>query len=122
MLGLNLEVAWSFCLVWLLLRLVLLVYVLFLYAVGAEFLDMKSGLSDLIETWRGHLLDHMTTAIFDEANRNGVDLTARGFPAGMLAETLLDRLDGIKARTIDPEAQRQAARIQIKLIDTVLKT
>ena len=88
---------------------------------GAEFLDMKSNLSDLIGHWRGQLQDHMSTEIAAEAARNGVDLSARGFTAEMLAEALLDRLDGIKARTIDPQAQLQAARVQISLIDAVLK-
>lgn len=88
---------------------------------GAEFLDMKSNLSDLIGNWRGLLLDHLSLAIAAEAERNGVDLSARGFTAGLLAEALLDRLDGIKARTMDPQAQLQAARVQIRLIDTVLQ-
>ena len=88
---------------------------------GAEFLDMKSGLSDLIGTWRGQLLDHMTKAIALEGLGNGVDLAEKGLPAPMLADALLDRLDGIKARTIDPEVQRQAARVQIMLINGVLQ-
>lgn len=88
---------------------------------GAEFLDMKSNLSDLIGHWRGLLLDHISTAIAAEAERNGVDLSAKGFTAETLAEALLDRLDGIKARTMDPQAQLQAARIQISLIDAVLQ-
>jgi len=89
---------------------------------GAEFLDMKSSLADLIGTWRAGLVEHITTAIESEALRNGVDLTARGFPAGMLADTLMDGLDGIKARTIDPDAQRRAAAAQIRLIGLVLKS
>ena len=60
-------------------------------------------------------------AIAAEAERNGVDLSTRGFTAEMLAEALLDRLDGIKARTIDPQAQLQAARVQISLINAVLQ-
>lgn len=88
---------------------------------GSEFLDMKSGLSDLITDWRGQLLDLMTLAIDAEAKRTGVDLGAKTFTAVMLAESLMDRLDGIKARTIDSEAQRQASRIQISLIDQALQ-
>jgi|JI10StandDraft_1071094.scaffolds.fasta_scaffold299087_3 AcrR family transcriptional regulator len=88
---------------------------------GAEFLDMKSSLADLIGTWRGHLLDQIADAIASEARRTGVDLVGKGFPARMLADTLMDRLDGVKARTVDPDAQRQAARIQIRLIDNVLQ-
>lgn len=89
---------------------------------GAEFLDMKSNLSDLIGGWRGLLLDHISSAVAAEAERNGVDLSASGFTAGMLAEALLDRLDGIKARTVDPALQLQAARVQIRLIDAVLRS
>lgn len=88
---------------------------------GAEFLDMKSGLSDLIGGWRGQLLDLMTLAIDAEAKRTGVDLGAKSFTAEMLAESLMDRLDGIKARTIDPEAQRQASKVQIGLINQALQ-
>jgi AcrR family transcriptional regulator len=88
---------------------------------GAEFLDMKSGLGDLIGIWRGQLMEYITAAITSEAIRNGVDLAAKGLPAEMLADTLLDQLDGIKARTIDPDAQRKAAQIQIRLIGSVLQ-
>jgi AcrR family transcriptional regulator len=88
---------------------------------GSEFLDMKSGLSDLIGIWRDQLLKLMTQAITTEAARNFVDLGAQGLTAELLAESLMDRLDGIKARTIDPEAQRQASRVQIRLIARALQ-
>jgi AcrR family transcriptional regulator len=88
---------------------------------GSEFLDMKSSISDLIGAWREQLLDLMTAAIAAERNRTGVDLGASGLTAELLAECLMDRLDGIKARTTDPEAQRQASRVQIKLIARALQ-
>ncbi|RVA24980.1 TetR/AcrR family transcriptional regulator, partial [Mesorhizobium sp. M7D.F.Ca.US.004.03.1.1] len=45
---------------------------------GAELLDMKSSLGDLVGCWRGRLGKHIAGAIEGEAARNGVDLAARG--------------------------------------------
>ncbi|RUX47845.1 TetR/AcrR family transcriptional regulator, partial [Mesorhizobium sp. M7A.F.Ca.CA.002.09.1.1] len=53
--------------------------------------------------------------------RNGVDLAARGLSAQLLADMLLDGLEGMKARIRDPEGQRQAAAALIRVIDLTLK-
>lgn len=88
---------------------------------GAELLDMKSSLGDLVGCWRGALVEHIAAAIHGEAARNGVDLAARGLSTQLLAEMLLDGLEGMKARISDPEGQRQAAAALVKVIDLALK-
>lgn len=88
---------------------------------GAELLDMKSSLGDLVGCWRGGLVEHIAAAIEGEAARNGADLTAKGLSAQLLADMLLDGLEGMKARISDPSGQRQAAAALIRVIDLTLK-
>ena len=88
---------------------------------GAELLDMKSSLGDLVGCWRGGLVEHIAAAIEGEAARNGADLTAKGLSAQLLADMLLDGLEGMKARISDPDGQRQAAAALIRVIDVTLK-
>lgn len=88
---------------------------------GAELLDMKSSLGDLVGCWRGGLVEHIAAAIEGEAARNGADLTAKGLSAQLLADMLLDGLEGMKARISDPGGQRQAAAALIRVIDLTLK-
>lgn len=88
---------------------------------GAELLDMKSSLGDLVVCWRDGLGEHIAAAIQGEAARNGVDLAARSLSTQLLADMLLDGLEGMKARISDPEAQRQAAAALIRVIDLALK-
>ena len=82
---------------------------------------MKSSLGDLVGCWRGALVEHIAAAIHGEAARNGVDLAARGLSTQLLADMLLDGLEGMKTRISDPEGQRQAAAALIKVIDLALK-
>jgi AcrR family transcriptional regulator len=88
---------------------------------GAELLDMKSSLADLVGCWRGRLVEHIAKAVQSEAGRNGVDLAAKGLSARLLADMLLDGLEGMKTRISDPDEQRQAAAALIKVIDLALK-
>jgi AcrR family transcriptional regulator len=87
---------------------------------GAELLDMKSSLADLVGCWRGGLVDHIATAIQGEAGRNGVDLATRGLSAKLLAAMLLDGLEGMKMRINDPDEQRHATAALIRVIDLAL--
>jgi AcrR family transcriptional regulator len=87
---------------------------------GAELLDMKSSLADLVECWRGGLVEHIAAAIRNEVGQNGVDLAAKGLSAKLLADMLLDGLEGMKMRISDPDEQRQAARALIRVIDLAL--
>lgn len=88
---------------------------------GAELLDMKSSLADLIGCWRGGLVAHIATAIEDEAAGNVVDLAAKDLSPRLLADMLFDGLEGMKMRISDPDEQRQAAAALIKVIDLSLK-
>lgn len=88
---------------------------------GAELVDMKSSLGDLVGCWRGGLVEHIAAAIESEAARNGVDLAAKGLSTQLLADMLLDGLEGMKARISDPDRQRQAAAALIRVIDLTLK-
>ncbi|CCV11019.1 TetR/AcrR family transcriptional regulator [Mesorhizobium sp. STM 4661] len=88
---------------------------------GAELLDMKSSVADLVGCWRGGLVEHVATAIEDEAVGNGVDLAAKGLSAKLLADMLLDGLEGMKTRISDPDQQRQAAAALIRVIDLALQ-
>jgi hypothetical protein len=88
---------------------------------GAELLDLKSSLADLIGRWRADLFEHIAGAVESEARTNGVDLAAKGLSAGLLADMMLDGLDGMKTRITDPDEQRQAAAALIRVIDLVLK-
>ena len=88
---------------------------------GAELVDMKSSLGDLVGCWRGGLVEHIAAAIQDEATRNGVDLAAKGLSTQLLADMLLDGLEGMKARISDPEVQRQAAAALVNVIGLTLK-
>ncbi|TIU28962.1 MAG: TetR/AcrR family transcriptional regulator, partial [Mesorhizobium sp.] len=67
------------------------------------------------------LVGHVAAAIEDEAAGNGVDLTAKGLSAKLLADMLLDGLEGMKTRISDPEEQRQAAAALIRVIDLALR-
>jgi AcrR family transcriptional regulator len=88
---------------------------------GAELLDMKSSLADLIGCWRSRFSEHVAAAIQSEAGRNGVDLSAKGLSAKLLADMLLDGLEGMKMRISDPDEQRRAAAALIKVIDLALQ-
>ncbi|RUW69947.1 MULTISPECIES: TetR/AcrR family transcriptional regulator [unclassified Mesorhizobium] len=87
---------------------------------GAELLDMKSSVADLVGCWRGGLVEHIARAIEAEAKGNGVDLAAKGLSARLLADMLLDGLEGMKTRISNPDEQRQAAAALIRVIDLVL--
>lgn len=88
---------------------------------GAELLDMKSSLADLVGCWRDGLGAHIATAIENEARRNGTDLAAEGLSARLLADMLLDGLEGMKARISDPDEQRTAVAALVKVIDLALQ-
>jgi AcrR family transcriptional regulator len=88
---------------------------------GAELLDMKSSLADLVGCWRDGLGAHIGTAIENEARRNGTDLAAKGLSARLLADMLLDGLEGMKARISDPDEQRTAVAALVKVIDLALQ-
>lgn len=89
---------------------------------GAELLDMKNSLAgDLAAVWREKLGSAFGTAIAAEAERTKVDLAARGLTASALADLLLDGLEGMKSRVLDPDGQREGARRLVTVIALALK-
>jgi len=89
---------------------------------GSELLDLKHSIAaDLIQNWRKSLGRHVCRAIAEEAQRRGLDLARRGLSAEILAEMLLDGLEGAKTRTSDPDQQLRAVYALVTVIDLALK-
>jgi AcrR family transcriptional regulator len=89
---------------------------------GAEMLDMKNSLAgDIVGGWRERLVELFARAIDGEAVRTGTELSARGLSAPVLANLLLDGLEGMKTRANDPDAQRKGASELIRVIELALK-
>lgn len=89
---------------------------------GAEILDMKTSLAaDLACNWHDGLVGHFTAAIAREAAGNGVDPATRGFSAEQLADFLLDGLEGMKARSSDPDRQAEMAAALIRVVERAVQ-
>jgi AcrR family transcriptional regulator len=89
---------------------------------GAEILDRKNSLAaDLATDWRGELIGTFRQAIAAEAERNKVDLAARGLTAEALADLLFDGLEGMKSRVTTAEAQREGAQRLVNVIALALQ-
>lgn len=89
---------------------------------GEELLDLKSELAGgLVEEWHTTLARIYRAAIASEAAQREVDLASLGLSADVLAELLLDGLQGVKTRTRDIEAQRNAARQMLRVLEIVLQ-
>jgi AcrR family transcriptional regulator len=88
---------------------------------GAEMVEMKGSLAgDLAADWRHRLAARLTLAIDEEAARNGAGLQSSGVSAKALADMLLDGLQGMKARTPDPDCQRRGAQALVAIVEIVL--
>ncbi len=84
---------------------------------GSELLDVKNDLAaDLLGEWQMAMTSLFATFIEAEADRAGIDLDGKNLSAGDLAETLLDGLEGMKARIQDAAQQASAARRLVRLI------
>lgn len=89
---------------------------------GAELIDMKNELAGgLMQEWHETSVGLFSRAIEAEAAATGVDLGARGLTANVLAELLVDGLEGVKHRVSDVEAQRTALCQLIRVIELALK-
>lgn len=89
---------------------------------GAELIDMKNDLAgDLMQEWHERSVGLFQNAIEAEARSSGVDLQARGLTAHVLAELLVDGLEGVKHRVADVETQRTSLRQLIRVIELALK-
>ncbi|MDQ6433940.1 helix-turn-helix domain-containing protein [Mesorhizobium sp. LHD-90] len=89
---------------------------------GADILDAKSKLAaDLLLSWKRDLGGIMRDAITVEAQRSGVDLAAGELSPEMLAQFLLDGIEGMKSRLTDPAQQRKAVRGLVKIVERTLQ-
>lgn len=89
---------------------------------GPEILDMKNSLAgDLIAQWREEMDSALEAAIAAEAERNGVDLAARGLTARAVAEVLLDAGEGMRLRLGDPAANLTAAKSVARVLAAALR-
>ncbi|PSJ52592.1 TetR/AcrR family transcriptional regulator [Kumtagia ephedrae] len=89
---------------------------------GADILDAKSNLAaDLLLSWKRDLAGIMRDAIEQEVRRSGVDLSARDLSAEMLAQFLLDGIEGMKSRLTAPEQQRKALRGLVRIVEAALQ-
>lgn len=89
---------------------------------GAEIMDLKGELAgDLVGVWHQALADMFRNAVNAEVERTGVDLKQRGLCAEILAELLLDGLEGMAMRSDDVEAQRVAARQLVRVIELAIE-
>lgn len=84
---------------------------------GSELLDVKNDLAaDLLGEWQVAMTSLFARSIQVEADRARIDLDSRNLSANGLAETLLDGLEGMKARLESIQAQENAARRIVRLI------
>lgn len=75
---------------------------------GAEMLDMKNSLAkDIVTNGRAELLGLIEAAIAGEARRTGARLIKTGLTPAILADLLLDAMDGMKMRGLPAERQRE---------------
>jgi AcrR family transcriptional regulator len=89
---------------------------------GSELLDMKTTMAgDLAHAWRSALRAHFASAIAAEAGRRGFDASARGLTPEVLADMLLDGLEGAKYRSPDPAALSATAASLVTVIDLTLQ-
>jgi len=87
---------------------------------GADILDMKNAFAaELMETWRGGLVDLVTGAIETEAGRTRVRLDD-GLTARDLAMLACDAIEGAKARRASIDEKRRIARAAVMLIEKSL--
>jgi len=89
---------------------------------GAELVDLKNEMAGgLLQSWHGKSVALFQKAIEVETRASGVDLAARGLTSHVLAELLVDGLEGVKHRVADVETQRTALRQLIRVIELALK-
>lgn len=84
---------------------------------GADILDLKSSLAaDLVYAGRSALGDVIEDIIMADAERQGIDLARRGLCKTVLAQMLLDAIDGLRARSVPGSDPRPAIRNYIRIV------
>ena len=88
---------------------------------GAEILDMKTSLAaDIVACGRGAMVEMIERAIDAEARTIGIDLAGRDLSSRLLADMLLDAIDGLKMRGPDREELRRTTRRYIGVVVNAL--
>jgi AcrR family transcriptional regulator len=83
---------------------------------GHEILDMKNSLAgEIIVEWRRRMVELVEAAVEAEMAAKG-DSQAAGASARMLAEMLLDAMEGMKTRQLPLEQQRQTFTAFIRIV------
>lgn len=89
---------------------------------GSDLLDIRNKLAgDIFDEWRGRMIASLEAAFAEEIARTGADLADREISTRVLAETLLDALEGMKARLSDPLAHLAAARAAVRVLVAALR-
>lgn len=83
---------------------------------GAEMMDMKSLIADLVDGWQRRLRALVSAELDAEAKRRGVDLATAGHSADSLAMLFWDAFEGMKARGVGVAGKRSAAPGLIALV------
>jgi AcrR family transcriptional regulator len=82
---------------------------------GHELLDMKNSLAgEIIVEWRGRMVELVAAAIEREMARAGKAASAAS--PHMLAEMLLDAMEGMKTRQLALDDQRETTRAFIRVV------
>ncbi|MEX0954218.1 MAG: helix-turn-helix domain-containing protein [Rhizobiaceae bacterium] len=83
---------------------------------GHELLDMKNSLAgEIIVAWRGRMVDLVEAAIEREMAKRPSGRPSDA-AARMLAEMLLDAMEGLKARQLPLEDQRETTKAFIRVV------
>lgn len=89
---------------------------------GPDLLDRKNSLAgEVIAEWRAEMDAALEEAFAHEAQKNGVDLSARGLSARAIAETFLDALEGMKPRLNNPLCHLDRARSVARVLVAALR-
>lgn len=89
---------------------------------GPDLLDIRNKLAgDIFDEWRNHMVVALEAAFAGEAARNAADLAARGISPLILAETLLDAMEGMKPRLNDPHCHLVAAKGAVRVLVAALR-
>jgi len=84
---------------------------------GAEMLDMRNKLAaDIVGTGRAEFRTLLEAAIAAEVRRPHADAGRCGVAPGLLADCLLDAIDGMKLRGLAADAQRTAIDAYVAIV------
>lgn len=89
---------------------------------GIELLDLKNSLAaDLVETFRCKTCALFAEAVREEAEANGVGLSACGLSPEKVAAMLMDAIEGLRLRLPDVDARQEAATALVKIVSRALR-